>query len=173
MKLTETDRIRLRALEPYDIDLLYKWENDSDIWNSGPTIAPFSRKLLVDYIENYNPDIFSAKQLRLMIERISDGEVLGTVDIYDFDVLNRRAMLGYLIDREHRGCGYGVEAIGLVADYCKNHVGMHQLAAIVAIDNISSRTVLEKNGFTVSGRLRSWIVQGTRCTDAFIYQKLF
>lgn len=173
MKLTETDRIRLRALEPYDTELLYKWENDSDIWNSGPTIAPFSRKIIADYIENYNPDIFSAKQLRLMIERIADGETLGTVDIYDFDVLNRRAMLGYLIDRKYRGCGYALEAIGLVADYCKNHIAMHQLAAITAIDNVSSRTVLEQAGFTISGRLRSWIVQGMHYTDAFIYQKLF
>ena len=28
----QTEKIRLRALEPRDVDLLYRWENDPEVW---------------------------------------------------------------------------------------------------------------------------------------------
>ena len=35
------ENIRLRALEPEDLDLFYKWENDSSIWKIAKLISPF------------------------------------------------------------------------------------------------------------------------------------
>ena len=32
MKLLENERIILRALEPEDLDVLYRWENDASLW---------------------------------------------------------------------------------------------------------------------------------------------
>ena len=39
--ILENDEIKLRALEPEDISLLYVWENDTKLWEVGSTIAPF------------------------------------------------------------------------------------------------------------------------------------
>lgn len=64
----ETERLRLRAPEPYDIDILFKWENDVALWREGLTIAPYSRQAIENYVMNYDPDIFATRQLRLMIE---------------------------------------------------------------------------------------------------------
>ena len=52
MNALETDIIRLRALEPEDVDVLYKWENDTNIWKVSNTVAPFSRYILRQFIEN-------------------------------------------------------------------------------------------------------------------------
>ena len=30
--LLSNDRVRLRALEPEDLELLYRWENDPELW---------------------------------------------------------------------------------------------------------------------------------------------
>ena len=46
--------ISLRALEPVDVDTLYRWENDPAVWGVGLTIAPYSRKQLWDYVNNYD-----------------------------------------------------------------------------------------------------------------------
>ena len=46
--ILETDSVRLRALEPEDIDVLYKWENDTRIWKMSNTVAPFSKYVLPD-----------------------------------------------------------------------------------------------------------------------------
>ena len=35
------DIIRLRALEPEDLECLYKWENDMDLWEVSDTLTPF------------------------------------------------------------------------------------------------------------------------------------
>ena len=51
MKLTG-QHITLRALEPADVDLLYKWENDTSIWKVSNTLVPFSKHILEQYIRN-------------------------------------------------------------------------------------------------------------------------
>lgn len=40
-KLLENKRIRLRATEPEDLELLYSWENDTEMWKNGVSVAPF------------------------------------------------------------------------------------------------------------------------------------
>lgn len=50
--ILETDSVRLRALEPEDIDVLYKWENDTRIWKMSNTVAPFSKYVLRRFIED-------------------------------------------------------------------------------------------------------------------------
>ena len=89
------ENIRLRALEPEDLDLFYKWENDSSIWKISQTYKPFSRYLLKRYLENAHQDIFTVKQLRLMIER--DGVAIGTIDLFDYEPMHARVGLGIWI----------------------------------------------------------------------------
>ena len=47
--------IRLRAIEPEDLDLLYRIENDADLWAVGTTNVPYSRYTLHDYIATFDP----------------------------------------------------------------------------------------------------------------------
>ena len=35
-------QIELRAVEPEDLDALYRWENDSSLWIYGSTVSPLS-----------------------------------------------------------------------------------------------------------------------------------
>jgi len=80
------ENINLRALEPSDLDVLYNWENDTSIWKVSQTIAPFSKNILAKYLENAHQDIFTAKQLRLMIEK--NNTAIGTIELFDFDPVN-------------------------------------------------------------------------------------
>lgn len=36
------ENILIRALEPEDLEYLYKWENDMDLWEVSDTLTPFS-----------------------------------------------------------------------------------------------------------------------------------
>ena len=42
--------IQLRALEPEDLNRLYKWENDSSIWSVSGTLMPFSKFILEEFV---------------------------------------------------------------------------------------------------------------------------
>ena len=35
--------VRLRAVEPEDVEAMYRWENDPAVWRVSGTLAPFSR----------------------------------------------------------------------------------------------------------------------------------
>src|SRR5512137_885124 len=94
--LLETELIKLRALEPEDIDVLYKWENDPSIWRVSNTLTPFSKYTLQQFLENAHSDIFEVKQLRLMIEarQHTGTRPVGTIELFDFDPFHLRAGLG-------------------------------------------------------------------------------
>jgi RimJ/RimL family protein N-acetyltransferase len=83
-------KIRLRPLEPEDIDILYEWENNMEIWEAGNTKTPFSRYILAQYIKESGKDIYEQKQLRLIIQT-ETGEPVGAVDLFDFDPYHLRA----------------------------------------------------------------------------------
>lgn len=172
MRLLCDDVISLRALEPGDIDILYRWENDTELWEVGLTIAPFSRQQLADYIENYDGNIFTARQLRLMVTLKSSGETVGTVDLYDYDPVNCRSAIGILIDSAFARRGYGAAALRLMERYCFSRLGLHQLYCVVPEDNIASRALFSSAGYNISGRLRSWLRRNDSYRDAYIYQRM-
>ena len=84
----ESELIRLRALEPEDVGILYRWENDTEIWKVSNTTAPFSKYVLQRFIENQQRDIFETRQLRLIIESKEGGKPVGAIDLYDLDPFN-------------------------------------------------------------------------------------
>lgn len=165
--------ITLRAPEPSDVDAMFRWENDRTIWPDGRSRAPLSRHRLWQYVESYSADPLAEGELRLMIADNCTGEAVGCVDLYDVDAVNRRAGIGIVIDPAWRGRGYALKTLALIADYCRNDLGLHQLWAVAGAANEASRTLFERGGFTVAGRLRSWIrISGTSYGDAYIYQRL-
>lgn len=166
------DILMLRALDPTDLDALYRWENDVDLWNTSATITPFSRKQLWDYIENYDGDIFRTRQLRLMIEEIHSKEVIGTIDLYDFDPINNRANVGILIDKNYQGKGYGKMALDILENYCREYISLNQLVAVVATDNTLSLSLFRSLGYKEVGVMESWLKRGVQFCDAILFQKI-
>lgn len=78
------DNIRLRALEPEDLEWLYSVENDEELWQWGSSNVPYSRYSLKTYIAESRHDIYADGQLRLVIETEDEHLVLGCVDLIDF-----------------------------------------------------------------------------------------
>ena len=62
-----SERVRLRAMEPEDLEVMYAMENDSQTWDVTNFTVPYSRFVLKQYIENSECDMFADRQLRMMI----------------------------------------------------------------------------------------------------------
>lgn len=168
--MLKDDRILLRAPEPADVDGMYIIENDPALWADGVTFAPLSRKQLWDYVDSYDGNIFAAGQLRLVIESVDTGHMVGMVDLYDFDRVNRRAYVGITIAKAYRGKGLATRALKMLQDYCGTQLGLHQLAAVVRADNEPSIKLFARCGFTETGRFTAWIKRGTTWADAIHLQ---
>src|SRR3954469_9733252 len=119
--------IYLRALEPSDVDVLYKWENNRQIWHVSNTQTPFSRYVLEQFLVNAHEDIYTNKQLRLIISENDKEDAVGAIDLFDFDPYHLRAGVGILIADEHRNKGYALEALQLLQEYAFKTLLLQQL----------------------------------------------
>ncbi|MCL2650569.1 MAG: GNAT family N-acetyltransferase [Candidatus Azobacteroides sp.] len=170
MAYLENDLIKLRALEPEDLDILYKWENDADLWKCGATIAPYSKYALKEYIADSRLDIFQSRQLRLMIIWKENNDPAGTIDLYDFDPVNLRAGIGILIDSAYRGKGIGKQALDLMKDYAFDFLLVRQLYAHVPKQNEISLKLFSKAGYSNTACLKEWIKTNNGFEDIYVMQ---
>ncbi|NHF59328.1 GNAT family N-acetyltransferase [Flavobacteriaceae bacterium TP-CH-4] len=164
--------IYLRALEPTDLEFLYQLENDPTIWEVSGTITPYSKHVLRQYLENAHRDIYDVKQLRLAICSLKD-EVLGLIDLFDFDPQNRRAGVGIVVkETANRNKGVGGEAISLLIDYAFATLDLRQLFANVGADNEVSLHLFKKLGFSQVGVKKDWIFENGVYKDEILFQKI-
>ena len=164
-------KVRLRALEKKDIDILYNWENDQKMWNISCTTAPFSRFVLEQYIETSHLDIYTNGQLRFMIETTSKTPVtVGMVDLYSFEPFQMRAGVGIMIHKSARQKGYATEALDLLIDYAFGFMHFKQLFCEVANDNLISLSLFKNRGFEITGIRKEWVRKGNRWLDAHFLQ---
>lgn len=164
--------VTLRALEPTDLDVLYRWENDTTLWIVSDTVAPYSREALWHYLQEYTGDIYAQRQLRLIIALSQDGTAAGTVDFLNFDPLNNRAELGLFISSEMRGRGLGRQALDLITTYSREHLGLRQLYVFIAVDNVACLHLFEQYGYRRVGVIESWVKRGTSYHDVVLMQML-
>ena len=171
MTTLKGNNIYLRALEPEDLEFIYKIENNESIWEVSNTQTPYSRFLIRQYLENAHQDIYEAKQLRLAICLNDTFEAVGLIDLFDFDPKNNRAGVGIVISNEsNRNSGIGSEALQLVINYAFNQLQMHQLYANIGSKNEISISLFTKFGFQKIGVKKDWNKINNQYEDEMLYQ---
>ena len=171
-KLLHNDMLHLRALEPEDLEMLYKWENDTDVWKFGSAMSPYSKYVLRQDIADAQTDIFQSKQLRFMIALHEEETAIGTIDLYDFDTLNSRCGVGIYIEPTYRKNKYAAQALNILLSYAFHFLKINQLYAIIPESNQPSIKLFQSSGFTQSGILQQWISYDNEFENAIIVQKL-
>lgn len=164
-------KVVLRAMEPEDLEPLYALENNREVWNVSNTNVPYSRYVLHDYIANATNDIYSDGQVRLIIENESH-ELIGMVDVFDFNAQHRRAEVSIVVRKEYQRKGYAATAIDKILDYSLRILHLHQLYAVVAEDNAASLGLFLKKGFQMHNKLKEWLFDGVKYSDAIVLQKI-
>ena len=165
------EKVSLRALEPTDLDFIYFWENDPNVWELSNTLVPFSKFVLTQYLKTQHLDIYSSKQLRLVIMN-HKKRAIGLIDLFDFDPKHKRAGVGILIDVNHRKKGFAKEALELIEDYCFNHLDLKQIYANIGLDNLISKKLFENLGYQKVGVKKDWIKTNKGYVSEVLYQKI-
>lgn len=161
--------MKLRAIEPEDLDVLYQIENDRSLWHVGTTNVPYSRYTLHDYIATSADDIYADRQLRLVLED-DNHQVVGMADLVHFDPQHLRAEAGIVIMEPHRRQGYALAALRELSDYALQTLHLHQLYAVVAADNHAALALFEKAGYQRLGVLKDWLQSAHQYVDAILMQ---
>jgi diamine N-acetyltransferase len=167
-------RVKLRTVEPADVDILFEWDNDPALMKYGLPHEPYGRELVEQYVARAQDDFFSAHQLRLMIETTVENLTIGHIDLSDLEVEHLRAAVGLAIpSEEHRNKGWGAEALQLVCEYADVGLHLKQLYAQIQSWNSQSLQMFKKQGFTEAGRLKSWHRTEEGYEDVIWVQKIF
>ncbi len=163
--------IKLRALEPEDLELLYEWENNDAYWPISNTVTPFSRFTLKRYLENSHKNIYETGQLRLMIDHLEDKITIGTIDIFDFDPFHKRAGVGILIANEsYRRKGLASMSLNCLIEYCFKTLQLHQLYCNILANNFESMELFKKQGFVQAGIKKDWVHSSDGYMDEYMFQ---
>lgn len=173
MACLSDDTIYLRALEPEDLEVLYKWENDTSLWGNGSTINPYSRFTLKEYItRSLDENILEMRQLRFMICLKENGKAVGTADLFDIDPFHNRAALGLFVTSEHRKQGIANRSLRIITEYAADTLLLHQIYVQIACNNKACIAMFDRSDFTKCGILKEWLRSKNGYLDVAVYQKV-
>lgn len=164
-------QVKFRALEPEDLDDLYTIENNSDTWDVGITNVPYSRYALHDYISNNAYDLYQDRQVRMVITNDRE-ELVGLLDIMNYEPRHHRAEVGILIKSSYRRRGYALDALLRLDRYARDVWNLHQLYAVISSKNPPALALFIKAGFVNKATLPQWLCEGSTYYEALFLQKV-
>ena len=152
MKKYETDRILLRPWRDSDAEALYKYASDPEV---GPRAGWPPHKSVEESLHIIRT-IFSGEGMWAVVWKES-AEAIGCVGYLPASSSNLKieedqGEVGYWIARPYWGMGICTEALGLVIDYCFHTKDFSTLWGTYFPTNPASGRVMEKCGFTDTGR---------------------
>lgn len=166
------NRIYLRAVEPEDIDIIFAFENDEEYWKVSETTEPLSRFSIEQYVLTVGHDIYTSKELKLMICRNEDHKCIGSLDLFQFDPHHKRAGIGILIDRAFQNQGFASEALDLLLNFSFKVLQLHQLFCNILSDNQVSLSLFQSRDFNIIGIKKDWRLINNEWVDELFLQKI-
>lgn len=140
--------------------------------------SPYTQEDALAYVENRREQRASGAGVGWAVADPESDELLGNIALFDLDLVQREAEIGYWAHPAARGKGLMTEACGLVVRHAfiaeeDGGLGLRRLTIVAAEGNTASQHVIDANGFTLVGRMR----QENRkrdgsFSDAFLYDLL-
>ena len=81
-------------------------------------------------------------------------------------------MVGYFVDERRAGRGLATRAVAEVVEFAFGELRLHRVEAGTATENLASQRVLERNGFTLVGRMRKHLKIRGIWVDHLLWEKL-
>ena len=169
LPIITTPRIVLRWIYKDDIDSLYEIFSDPQVmryWSTPPLADRDSAAALQREIAGQNE---SDLMLKWGLALRDSNTVIGTATLFNLNLDNGRAELGYAMSRSQWGKGYMNEALNALVSHAFQVMDLRRLEADVDPRNAASIRTLERLGFQREGFLRErWHVNG-EIQDALFY----
>jgi ribosomal-protein-serine acetyltransferase len=100
------------------------------------------------------------------------GTLAGTVRYHEIDCPNRSTELGYWVGAEFEGLGLITKTCRVLIDYAFEELGLNRVVISCAVENLKSRAIPERLGFTQEGLLRQSEWLQDHFTDMAVYGML-
>ena len=157
--------VRLRALEPTDLENAYTWVNDREVTQYLMVRYPWSRAREEKYLQEASSEDNSFGDVRLAIET-KEGVHIGMCGLHRARPEDRGAELGIMIgDKSFWSNGYGTDTVRTLLHFAFEQINMHKVALGVFEFNERAMACYRKCGFVDEGRFREEYFQDGRYWD--------
>lgn len=142
------DRVRLRPFEERDLDAMAAYRGDAEVCR----YLPFEPQT-PDDIRGRIGQLFGRTSLEgeragliLVIERVSDGRVVGDLVLFHLDPQAGSAEIGWVVSPAVAGQGLATEAVRALIDTAFGVYGLRRLTARIDAENARSLALAERVG---------------------------
>lgn len=142
------DRVRLRPFEERDLDAMAAYRGDAEVCR----YLPFEPQT-PDDIRGRIGQLLGRTSLEgeragliLVIERVSDGRVVGDLVLFHLDPQAGSAEIGWVVSPAVAGQGLATEAVRALIDTAFGVYGLRRLTARIDAENARSLALAERVG---------------------------
>jgi ribosomal-protein-alanine N-acetyltransferase len=147
-----TPRLYLRGFTPDDVPAIHAAYGDAAAmryWNHAPSPD-------LERTDRYVRGWMKIRPLTYMIWAIAlreDDRCIGMVNYHTRDTHNARVEIGYILVPSEQGRGFMTEALTVLITHLRAALRVHRIEAQIEPDNLRSRAVVERLGFTLEAPL--------------------
>jgi RimJ/RimL family protein N-acetyltransferase len=172
----EGERVRLRMHRAEDLDRMHQGATDPlTVHWLGRIPDPYTREMAADFLLHRSDGMAAGTDLHWMLADPDTDLLLGTVSL--MHIAEGMAEVGYWSHPGARGRGVMTDAVRMACrhaliDVEDGGLGLHRVHATVAVDNLASRNVLERAGFTQTGTEHRSVLVRDGMHDGAAYELL-
>ena len=156
-----TQRLVLRPLTSDDADAVFDIFSDDEVMRYWSTVPMTSREEAVTLLEEIAAFFKNRELFQWGVADRVTNRIVGTCTLFQMVWRHRRAEIGYALNRECWGKGFGREAVGALIDFAFDTLQLERLEADTDPRNHRSRSMLGRLGFRKEGLFRQrWRVGG-------------
>ena len=159
--MIKTERLEIRPLVLSDIDALLPYHSDPDVVRYIPWTVR-DRVEVMAYIKRVAVEFDPSTQgsyLMMGFTRLGDSQVIGQVNAGMESVADSNVSIGWVINPEHSGHGYAIEAVRGLLKFLVKEYGIRRFTAKIDQRNANSVRLAEKLGM--------------RCEATYVEDELF
>jgi len=169
--MTTKNKVTLREATMEDAEFIYALTKDPDYQKYFPSnlialdLEDQKRKLRhhIAQMQNQNGYYFIILFGKLPV---------GILDLYKIDRKNKRAAIGYGIEKNYWGKGIATSAVKAALKFSKEKQKLHAISAYIYPKNTASQKVLKKCNFIKIGTLKEYDYEKGKYEDQVLYWKI-
>jgi ribosomal-protein-alanine N-acetyltransferase len=164
--ILRTERLLLRPLSDADAPALFAWQSDPEVARYVLWEAHRSIDDTLAFLRSVGDRYSRGEPFDWGIEH--EGQLIGTIGLFDVRHDLERAEVGYALARSHWGRGVMREAVAAVVQHGFDTLGFRRVVARAREPNVASQRLLLALGFVREGTLREDLyAKGQWWTNAY------
>jgi ribosomal-protein-alanine N-acetyltransferase len=170
MKIIKTERLFLRNLEVNDWQAVNEYASDPEVvryMDWGPNTEKETKEFIQRAMSTQEEKSRRMYTLAIVVEK--EDRLIGSCGINVSNAENREGWLGYCLNRNFWGRGYGTEVARGLVNLGFTKLALHRIFATCDPRNTASAHVLEKSGMKREGCLREHKWSKGKWRDSCLY----